>query len=129
MIDRDTLLQLQEFEGFDAMRRVILMEAILHTMKVESQDLEPAGARGGRFEQRCITQFAGLLGEDAASGGDAMALLMACADFDTRRSFQGLGGCVALPLPELIDKSRLDRGLKGAESDDVAATETQGFAS
>lgn len=128
MIDRETLLQLQELEGFDAMRRVILMEGILHTMKVEPQDLEPAGARVGRFEQRCVTLFANFLGEDAASGSDAMALLMACADFETRKSFQGLGGCVAIPLPELIEKSRLDRGLNDADQAD-AATEKQGFAS
>jgi len=98
MLNTDTLKELESLAGFEELVRVVTIQAILHTTKPVIKLDDP-----GAFDRKCKRKFARLLGEDDLSAQRAMAILMACEEFELKRTLQGLGGCVEVPLEALLD--------------------------
>lgn len=97
MLKQDTLKELGALVGFEELVRVVTMQAILHTTKPVIKLEDP-----GAFDRKCKRKFARLLGEDDQSAQRAMAMLMVCEEFELKRTLQGLGGCVEVPLEDLL---------------------------
>lgn len=100
MLSPDTLKELGALVGFDELVRVVTMQAILHTTKPVIKLEDP-----GAFDRKCKRKFARLLGEDDQSAQRAMAILMVCEEFELKKTLQGLGGCVEVPLKDLLDSA------------------------
>lgn len=95
MLKNDTLNEIHAILGFDAMVKVIGMQAIVHTTK-------PVVLPVGSFHEKCLRKFSRLLGESEGSADYAMRVLLGGQDYETRQSFQGLGGCVPYSLRQCL---------------------------
>ena len=81
--------------GFDAMVKLIGLQAIVHSTK-------PIIIPPGAFHDKCLRKFARLLNESVESADASMKALLGCQDYETGQSLQGLGGCVAHPLRDCL---------------------------
>ncbi len=96
MIREKTLVELQQLLPLSDFVDVVTMQAILHTTKPRQ-----------KFAEKCIRKFAKLV--DMCDGQSqeerskvAMSRLMACIDYELKIDMQGFGGCVVVPLAELL---------------------------
>lgn len=105
MIKSPTLKEFEAIYGFEAMVRVVGMQSILHSTRI-TEDL----AVDGNFSRTICDRFASLLGEDDESARTALAGVLACEEYDSRVSFEGLGGCVKLPLQQLVERHEAEVG-------------------
>lgn len=103
MLNTDTLKELESLAGFEELVRVVTIQAILHTTKPVIKLDDP-----GAFDRKCKRKFARLLGEDDQSAQRAMAILMVCEEFELKKTLQGLGGCVEVPLEVLLNAAGID---------------------
>jgi hypothetical protein len=99
VLKETTLQELQALVSFSEFVDVITMQVILHTTKAKPKDMRQVG----RFTCRCRSKFSSLLDRTNERSIMATKRLMACDEYETRATMEGLGGCVVKSLKELLD--------------------------
>lgn len=103
MFKPETCLELQNVLGFETMLQVVQMKTILSTTKPKKSDYGTTGAFGARCQKRFLKASA--CGVERAEW--LFKVLLVVADYETRQSLEGLGGCVAYPLCSMLEKDGL----------------------